>query len=62
MDEYPADWVHLDVVMDLLKVSRATVFALAKRDKWRSTRDRMSQTVYAIEDVRATERRRRAPR
>lgn len=59
MAEYPTNWVRIDVAAELLHTSARMALIQSKRDKWRRVKGPKRFYLYALEDIRATERNRR---
>lgn len=56
----PDGYVHADAAAELLGVDRRSISAIARREGWRSMRDGRHGLAYVTDDVRASERKRRA--
>lgn len=55
---YPTGWLRPDAAAQLLGVGIKQVYRLAAIEEWRVTKDGLKRTQYAVEDVRASKRRR----
>jgi hypothetical protein len=55
----PVEFVTMRVAREALQVDLRTVYKLADRDGWRRSSDEKGRITVALDDVRATSRRRR---
>ena len=59
MGDYPTSWLPLDAAAALLGVKPRMAGVIAHRDKWRRVKNTEGRYVYALTDIRTTERNRR---